>query len=113
MSSDNVKALFYLALIGGGAYLAWLLYQSLTKAGSAVGTAVTNAQASAASSAADLAEALLGTNQPAQPGQTYTVTMQDGSVQTVPYGQLPTYTPQNSPSIVNGLGRLKIRRRHR
>lgn len=108
MDSDDLKTVFYLALAGAAAYAAWYLYQSVSKAGSAVGAAVSNAQATAASSVADAAQSIFG-NGIAQPGGSYQVTMQDGSVQTVPYGQLPNYTPQNSGGL-NGLKRRTIRR---
>lgn len=68
-----------LALIGVGIYL---LYELITKAPSAA--------AAAGAAAVDAAEnAGLINYGRAQPGGTYQVTMPDGSVQTVPTGQLP------------------------
>ncbi len=111
MTSDDIKSAMYLAAIGVAAYIAYQVYQTISAGPSKVASAASAAQQSAASSVADAAQAVLGTGQ-AVPGGTYTVTMQDGSVQTVPYGQLPQYTAQNSPGT-SGLGRLKRRRRLR
>ena len=109
MDSDDLKSVFYLALAGAAAYAVWTLYNSVSKASSTAVAAVTGAQQAAASSVADAAQSIFGTGI-AQPGGSYTVTMQDGSVQTVPYGQLPNYTAQNSPGALNGYRRRTIRR---
>jgi len=102
VQSDDVKTVFYLALGAGAVYLAWKAYQTVAGAASAAATAASAAQDTAASSVADAAQAILGTGI-AQPGQSYTVTMPDGSVQTVPYGKMPTPLP----SQLNGLGAMR------
>ena len=67
-----------LALVGVGAYLVYKFLTSIPP------------PSNIASAALDAAEnAGLINYGRAQPGQTYQVTMPDGSVQTVPYGQLP------------------------
>jgi uncharacterized protein HemX len=101
MKSDDLKTVFYLALGVGGIYVGWQIYQFLKAARDKAG----QAQDAAASTVADAAQALLQTNSGiATPGGTYQVTMADGSVQTVPYGQLP-----QQPA--NGLGRIRRRSR--
>jgi hypothetical protein len=52
---------------------------------------------------ADAAQFVLGTGI-AQPGEVYTVTMPDGSVQTVPYGQLPIAAQANAPTTLSPVG---------
>jgi hypothetical protein len=69
------------ALIAVGVYL---IYKTFTGAK----TVLVNAQQAAGSTLADAIQFVVGTGQ-AQPGEVYTVTMPDGSVQTVAYGQLP------------------------
>ena len=97
MKSDDIKSLMYLGLLAAGAYLAYQAYLWITKQAL---PAVTTAAATASSGVADVAQSIFGTGI-AQPGQTYTVTMPDGSIQTVPYGQLPT--------PIAGLGKYKLR----
>src|SRR5208282_4125281 len=106
VKSDDIKALLYLALIGGGAYLAYQGYQAIIAALNKVGTGVSTAAAAASSNVADTVQSIIG-NGIAQPGGTYTVTLADGSVQTVPYGQLPVQ------STTNGLGAMRRRIRMR
>jgi hypothetical protein len=72
-----------LVVVGVGV-LAYLVYQLIKGAGGAVASAT----AAAGSAVADAAGALTNYGL-AQPGGTYDVTMADGTVQTVPYGQLP------------------------
>jgi hypothetical protein len=70
---------------GAFAVLAYFIYKTFT------GTkkVLIDAQQAAGSTVADAMQAILGSGQ-AKPGEVYEVTMPDGSVQTVPYGQLPT-----------------------
>src|SRR5271155_2110627 len=106
MKSDDIKSGLYLALIAGGVYLAYQAYLSITAGASKVGAGIAAGASSASSTVADAVQAITGTGI-AQPGGSYTVTMADGSVQTVPYGQLPVAT------ATNGLGRLTRRRLRR
>ena len=76
-----------LLLIGAVGIIGYLIYKA-AGVGTAAANSVANAASDLSSSIADEAQSILG-NGLAQPGGTYTVTMQDGSVQTVPYGQLP------------------------
>ena len=102
MKSDDIKSVMYLALIAGGAYLAYLAYQALM----AAIPKVTTAAAAASSSLADAAQSIFQTNNGvAVPGGTYTVTMADGTVQTVPYGQMPAGEPGGPVSGLNGYRR--------
>jgi hypothetical protein len=80
MTESDTAALIKWSVIGVGIYLA---YQAIK------GTAniAVNAASAAGSSVADAAQFLLG-NGIAQPGETYDVTMPDGSVQTLAYGSL-------------------------
>jgi hypothetical protein len=78
----------------------WLKYGFLAgaiylvyKAVKGTAAIVVNAQQAAGSTVADAAQFLLG-NGIAQPGNTYEVTMPDGSVQTLAYGMLP-----NNPGV--------------
>jgi hypothetical protein len=80
MSKETDTAL----LVVGVGVVAYILYQVL-KGGAA---AVSAATESAGSAVADAAGALTNYGA-ASPGGTYDVTMADGTVQTVPYGQLP------------------------
>jgi hypothetical protein len=80
MSKESDTAL----VIVGVGIAAYLLYQ-LVKGGASAVAAATD---SAGNAVANAAESILGTGK-AVPGGTYQVTMPDGTVQTVPYGQLP------------------------
>lgn len=75
---SDTEGFVELALVAVGVYLVYQLVKSAP-----------SATAAAASAVADAACGITGACTPAQPGQTYQVTMADGSVQTVPYGQLP------------------------
>lgn len=103
MKMFRTSDLVVIAALGG---LAYWLYTKAKATVAASTAAIANAPAAAASGIVDIAEGLFGSGI-AQPGQSYTVTMADGTVQTVPYGQLPT------PVGVNGLGTypVKVRRR--
>ena len=79
--SKESDTVWILAAVGVGGYL---LYQ-LIKGGASAVSAATDA---AGNSVANAVESVFGTGQ-AVPGGTYQVTMADGTVQTVPYGQLP------------------------
>ena len=102
MKSDDVKTIFYIALGAGAIYLAWKAYQAISGIAAPVAAAVSAAADSAGSNLADTVQAITGSGI-AQPGGTYTVTMSDGSVQTVPYGQMP----KPLASQVNGLGAVR------
>jgi hypothetical protein len=80
MSKETDTALVLVAIGVGG----YLLYQ-LIKGGTSAVSAATDA---AGNSVANAVESVFGTGL-ATSGQTYQVTMPDGTVQTVPYGQLP------------------------
>lgn len=101
MKSDDLKTVFYLALIAGGAYLAYQAYLSITAGLSKVGAGIAAGAAAASSNVADTVQSIVGSGI-AQPGGSYTVTMADGSTQTVAAGQLPT--------PVDGLGSYRRRR---
>jgi hypothetical protein len=107
VKSDDLKSLFYVALIGGGAYLAYQAYLSIMAGAGKVGSAVASGASAASSSVADTIQTIVGDGI-AQPGGTYTVTMADGSVQTVQAGQSPT--PVNG---LSGMRRRKIRVRQK
>lgn len=81
MNEHDTAEILKWGLIGFGAYL-------LYKAISGAANVVVNATSAAGSSLADAAQFILG-NGIAQPGEVYTVTMPDGSIQTVAYGDLP------------------------
>jgi hypothetical protein len=78
-AASDTEGLVTLALVGVGAYL---LYQLVTK-GPSVPAAIASAGLDAAENAGIINYGK------ASPGGTYDVTMPDGTVQTVPYGQLP------------------------
>ena len=81
MNEHDTAQILKWGLIGIGGYL---LYKTFI----ATKNVVVNAQQAAGSSLADAAQFILG-NGIAQPGEVYTVTMPDNSVQTVAYGDLP------------------------
>jgi hypothetical protein len=82
---------------GGIAVAAFLIYKLFSGAKNVL----VNAQSAAGSSLADAAQFVLGSGQ-ASPGEVYTVTMPDGTVQTVAYSQLPNAaTPL--PSATTGM----------
>lgn len=74
-----------LLLVGAAIYVGYKIWQGLGAAGSAV---------AAASQAAGSAAADLVPNYIAKPGQLYSVTMPDGTVEQVPYGQQPVPSAQ-------------------
>jgi hypothetical protein len=78
----------YLVVGGVIIFALYVLYQKLKAGATAGAAAVGTAFSNTSSGLADAAQSVLGTGI-AAPGGTYTVTMADGSVQTVPYGQLP------------------------
>src|SRR5271168_5038019 len=80
-SDRDIEIYVQWGLIAFGVYLLYQFFNG-TK------NVLVNATSAAGSSLADAAQFVLG-NGIAQPGQVYTVTMPDGSVQTVAYGQLP------------------------
>ena len=84
------------ALIAGGAYL---LYRTFI----ATKNVIVDATQAAGSTLADAAQFVLGTGI-AKPGEVYSVTMPDGSVQTVPYGQLPIAAGITSASQLPAAG---------
>src|SRR5271155_5600561 len=69
------------ALIAAGVFIIYKMFSSAK-------TVLVNAQQAAGSTLADAIQFVAGTGI-ASPGEVYSVTMPDGSVQTVPYGQLP------------------------
>lgn len=84
-AKDDTEAVLGLALLAGGIWLAYKIYQGLGVAG----TAIVNAQQAAGSAVADLIPTHI-----AQPGETFSVTMPDGTVEQVPYGQQPVPSSQ-------------------
>jgi hypothetical protein len=80
MSKDAETAL----VIVGLGVVAYLIYQAVKGGAAAVGAATS----AAGSAVADAAGSITNYGR-AVPGGTYNVTMADGTVQTVPYGQLP------------------------
>ena len=82
--NPSIKDMNTLLVWGGIAVAAFLIYKLISGAKSVL----VNASQAAGSSLADAAQFVLGSGQ-ASPGEVYTVTMPDGSVQTVAYSQLP------------------------
>jgi hypothetical protein len=70
-----------IGLVAVGAYFLYKYFISAKNV-------IVDATQAAGSSLADAAQFVLGTGI-AKPGEVYSVTMPDGTVQTVPYGQLP------------------------
>lgn len=93
---QNKEDLIFFGLIAFGAYL---LYRTFT----GVKSIAVNASQAAGSSAADAAQYLLG-NGLAQPGQVYSVTMPDGSIQTVAYGSQPGAGPLPASGVGTTIG---------
>jgi hypothetical protein len=80
-SASDIGTYIKWGLIAVGIYFLYKMFTG-TK------NVLVNAQQAAGSSLADAAQFVLGTGI-AKPGEVYTVTMPDGSTQTVAYGQLP------------------------
>ena len=76
---SDTEGLVELVLVGVGVYLVYQLVKAAPNAAANAGAAVVDAAENAG---------LINYGK-ASPGGTYQVTMPDGSVQTVPYGQLP------------------------
>lgn len=93
-SLADINTLFVWGALAAGAYF---IYKSF------VGTkkVLVDAQQAAGSTLADAAQYVLGSGI-ARPGEVYSVTMPDGSVQDVPYGQLPR-AAGNQPAMGVGM----------
>lgn len=84
--ASDMEGFVEIAVVGVGLFLGYKLFQAIKTGAGVVGAAVGAAQQSAGSAVADLFPNNIVT--PGS-GQTYTVTMPDGSTQQVVAGQLP------------------------
>ncbi len=96
MNEHDTAQILKWGVIAIGGYL---LYKTFVKAKNVI----VDAREAAGSSLADAAQFILG-NGIAQPGEVYTVTMPDDSVQTVAYGQLPIAAGITSASQLPAAG---------